>query len=68
MILGGGQRTSGAVEWIVHPMGHAYTGVAPDGGPSNLATVNNLAAATSWDRRKPQRKMVKIARLRTREA
>jgi hypothetical protein len=30
--------------------------------------VNNLAAATSWDRRTPPRQMVKIARLRTREA
>lgn len=65
---GGTEALVTRVEWIIHPMGHAYAGVAPDGGPSNANTANNLAAAASWDRRKPQRKMVKIARLRTREA
>jgi hypothetical protein len=55
------------VQWIIHPVGHAYVGTAPNGGPSNAATSNNLAAAGSWDRRFPERKQVKIARLITTE-
>jgi hypothetical protein len=55
------------VEWIIHPVGHAYVGTAPNGGPTNAATSNNLAAAGSWDRRFPERKQIKIARLITRE-
>lgn len=55
------------VEWILAPKGYAYIGTAPAGGPSNAATSNNLAAATSWRRVFPERKQVKIARLITRE-
>jgi hypothetical protein len=55
------------VEWCIHPVGHAYVGTPANGGPSNAATSNNLAAAGSWDRRFPERKQIKIARLITRE-
>lgn len=55
----------------IHPMGHAYVGSqSAKGGPANgdAATVNTLAHAASWQRRCPERKQVKIARLITREA
>jgi hypothetical protein len=55
------------VEWIIHPVGHAYIGTAANGGPSNAATSNNLAHADSWKRVFPERKQIKIARLITRE-
>lgn len=66
---GGGQEMLySRQEWAIHPVGHAYIGTAPNGGPSNAATSNNLAAAASWSRRWPERKQVKFARLVTREA
>lgn len=55
------------VEWIIHPEGHAYVGIAPKGGPSNAATANNLANAASWKRAIQDRRLIKIARLITRE-
>lgn len=55
------------VEWMLHPVGHAYIGTPANGGPSNAATTNNLAAAGSWKRVFPQRKQIKIARYITRE-
>lgn len=55
------------VEWIIHPAGNAYVGTPAAGGPSNAATANNLAAAASWARVFPERKQIKIARLKTRE-
>ena len=48
----------------VHPMGHAYVGAATGGGPANTV----LDDAASWERRCPERKQVKLARLKTREA
>ncbi len=66
---GGGEETLySRVEWAIHPVGHAYSGTAPNGGPSNAGTSNNLAAAGSWNRVFPQRKQIKFARLVTREA
>lgn len=66
---GGGQETLfDRVEWLLHPAGHAYIGTPPNGGPSNAATTNNLAAATSWKRVFTERKQIKIARLVTRES
>ena len=65
---GGSESLISRVEWCIHPTGHAYIGTAADGGPSNAATANNLGAAGSWNRVAPERKMVKIARLITREA
>jgi hypothetical protein len=66
---GGGQEIlSSRVEWALHPGGHAYVGTAASGGPSNAATVNNLAAATSWNRVFPERKQIKIARIISDEA
>ena len=64
---GGAEVLHNRVEWAIHPAGHAYVGVPPIGGPSNAATTNNLAAAGSWQRAYTERKMVKIARLITRE-
>lgn len=55
------------VEWVIHPVGEAYVGTPANGGPSNLATANNLAAAGSWARVFTERKQIKIARLITRE-
>lgn len=66
---GGGQEILySRVEWIIHPTGYAYAGTAPSGGPSNANTSNNLANAGSWIRRYAEREMIKIARLKTREA
>lgn len=66
---GGGQETLyDRVEWLMHPVGNAYVGTPPNGGPSNAATTNNLAAATSWRRVFTERKQIKIARLITRES
>lgn len=64
---GGSEVLYNRVEWALHPVGHRYVGTAPIGGPSNAATTNNLAAATSWQRAFTERKQIKIARLVTRE-
>lgn len=65
---GGGMETLyDRVEWVLHPVGHAYTGTPPNGGPSVASTTNNLAHAASWQRRFSERKQIKIARLITRE-
>lgn len=50
--------------YSIHPMCHAYVNTAALGGPSNTT----LALAASWERRAPERKQVKLARLITREA
>ncbi|MCI0391688.1 MAG: hypothetical protein MOB07_23330 [Acidobacteria bacterium] len=55
-------------ENIIHPVGIKYAGSAANGGPSNLATANNLAHLDSWARVFPERKQIKIARLISREA
>jgi len=63
---GGGQEvlTTRRV-YTIHPTGHAFIqGSIPDGGPSNA----NLATAANWIRRYPERKQIKFALLRTREA
>jgi hypothetical protein len=67
---GGGQEVLySRVEWTVHPVGHAFIGVAPSGGPSNTGTAGaDLDEAASWNRVYPERKQVKFARLVTREA
>jgi hypothetical protein len=53
--------------WSMHAVGNAYIGTAPNGGPSNANTANNLANAASWRRAYAERKMIKVARLVTRE-
>lgn len=55
------------VEWCIHPVGHAFTGVQTKGGPSNAATTGMLAHEDSWKRVYTERKQIKIARLITRE-
>jgi hypothetical protein len=65
---GGIERLISRVEWLIHPTGHKYAGTAPNGGPTNAATTNNLDIATSWDRVANERKQVKIAVLKTTEA
>ena len=66
---GGGQEIlHSRQEWSMHPVGHAYTGTAANGGPGNSTASNDLQNAGSWDRRYPERKQVKFARLVTREA
>lgn len=64
---GGSEILYNRLEWCIHPVGHRYIGIPAIGGPSNAATTNNLAAATSWQREYPERKQIKIARLITRE-
>lgn len=65
---GGGQDVLfNRTEWIIHPVGHAYAGTPPNGGPSNASTTNNLAHADSWKRVFSERKQIRIARLITRE-
>lgn len=65
---GGGQDVLyNRTEWCIHPTGHAFIAAASKGGPSNAATSGNLAHADSWQRRFPERKQIKIARLITRE-
>lgn len=51
-------------EWIIHPVGHAWRGTAASkGGPSNT----ELGAAGTFDRVYRERKMIRIARLITKE-
>jgi hypothetical protein len=65
---GGGQEILyNRIEQVIHPVGHKYVGIPPNGGPDNSNTVNNLAHAASWQRAFPQRKQIKIARLITQE-
>lgn len=65
---GGSSILYNRTEWLIHPRGHAFIGSpTSEGGPSNAATTNNLAAATSWRRVFAERKQIKIARLITRE-
>lgn len=66
---GGGQDVLySRAEWAIHPVGNKYAGTAPNGGPSNATSSNNLANASSWQRVFPERKQIKIARLITRES
>lgn len=66
---GGGQEVLyNRVQWAMHPVGHAYIGTSPNGGPTNAASTNNFNIATSWNRVYPERKQVKFARLITRES
>jgi len=55
------------VEWMIHPVGHKYAGTAPQGGPTNANSSNNLANSGSFVRVFTERKQIKIARLITRE-
>ncbi len=66
---GGGQEIlHSRVEWALHPVGHAYTGTPANGGPANGTGANDLENAASWNRVFGERKMIKFARLVTREA
>jgi hypothetical protein len=67
---GGGQDVLySRIQWCLHPVGHAWTGTAGEGGPANTGTANDdLDEAASWNRVYPERKQIKFARLVTREA
>lgn len=67
---GGGQEILySRVQWCIHPVGVKFAVSSPaSGGPSNATSSGNLAHAASWQRVFPERKMIKIARLKTREA
>ena len=66
---GGGQEVLHTrVEWAIHPVGHAYVGTSPNGGPGNGVGTNDLNVAGSWARVYPERKQIKFARLVTRES
>lgn len=68
---GGGQDVLySRVEWSLHPVGHGFVGInIPEGGPANTGTAGpDLDEATSWGRAFRERKMIKFARLITREA
>ncbi len=66
---GGGQEVlHSRQEWSLHPVGHAYTGTAADGGPGNTTATNDLNNAASWNRIYPERKQISFARLITRES
>ncbi len=66
---GGGQEILfNRVKWTQHPVGHAYVGTAPNGGPGNGTGANDLNNDASWNRVFPERKMIKFARLVTRES
>jgi len=65
---GGGQEVlTSRSEWGIHPVGHAYIGTAPNGGPGNGTGANQLNVAGSWNRVYPERKQIRFARLVTRE-
>jgi hypothetical protein len=51
------------VEWAIHPVGYAYQPSYTTGGPTNTT----LALAATWSRVFPERKQIRIARLKTRE-
>ncbi len=65
---GGEEILSSRVEWSQHPVGHAYTGSAANGGPGNGTGANNLNNSGSWNRVFPERNQIPFARLLTREA
>jgi hypothetical protein len=66
---GGQEQLYSRLEWCLHPVGHKYAVASPaSGGPSNAATTGNLAHLDSWMRVYPERKQIKIARLKTRES
>jgi hypothetical protein len=57
------------VQWCIHPVGHKFAVASPaNGGPSNASTSGNLAHASSWERVYAERKMIKLAKLVTRES
>lgn len=67
---GGGQDILyNRIEWTIHPVGHAFQGTPPNGGPANTGTAGtDLDEAAAWNRVYPERKQIKFARLVTREA
>lgn len=70
---GGSEILYNRLEWMIHVNGHQWKGTAPDkGGPKNgkidgTAAANTLAHSGSWIRSFNERKMIRIARLVTRE-
>lgn len=66
---GGGQEILfNRTELCLHPVGHKFIGTSNAGGPDNSASSGMLANAGTWQRVFPERKQIKIARLKSREA
>jgi hypothetical protein len=62
---GGGQEVMyHRWEWALHPIGHAWQLASTGGGP----TYAQIATGTSWKRVYPERKQIRIIRLRSRES
>lgn len=55
-------------EWCLHPLGHKWTVASTEGGPANTGGAGNLDDSASWLRVYPERKQIKIVRVRSREA
>lgn len=62
---GGGQEVMyHRWEWALHPVGHAWQLASTGGGP----TYAQIATNTSWKRVYPERKQIRIIRIRSRES
>ena len=64
---GGSEILYNRIEWAIHPTGYKFAVTPDEGGPSNASTLGNIAHEDSWVRAYPERKMIKMARLITRE-
>lgn len=72
----GGEVVYNRFEWCLHPLGHKWNVASTEGGPLNydntdenatVAAAGALAHLDSWSRVYPERKQVKIVRVRSRE-
>jgi hypothetical protein len=64
---GGSEILYNRIEWAIHPTGYKFAVTPDEGGPNNSNTAGNIAHEDSWIRAYPERKMIKMARLITRE-
>lgn len=65
---GGGEVLYNRWEWCLHPLGHKWTVASTEGGPANTGGAGALDDVASWQRVYPERKQIKIVRVRTRES
>lgn len=64
----GGEVLYNRWEWCLHPLGHKWTVASTEGGPANTGGAGSLDDVASWQRVYPERKQIKIVRVRTRES